>query len=381
MRSFVLLSKPINSLEILHIEEMLFEKCRLYIGILEQPDIIFDRNSNANDENILIRTKAFSCNYRDKAVLLSIIEKFKIAEQEANDILLYSYFGSDFVGEVVEIGSQVTKFKQGDRVIPNDSFPYVDSNNVTPGIATNFSSCEFQVFNQAKLLTIPTEMPDEVAAGFSITAHTVFGIIRRLNIDPNTNSNVLVLGGKSNTSIAVISLLRSFYENLKIVAVTRSENNKKMLIKIGANEVILNMSSKENLLISMNDFEKLMHHYGGFDIVIDPFLDIHFENSITLMKHYSQYITFGWAKQSNLNKPDTINKTLSELFFPLLMKNITVHFQNLGVKKDIEDGLFEYIRGKYCVYIDSIYRENNLSGFLERTFFDSDKFGKVIYKY
>lgn len=381
MRSLVLLSKQIHSEEILYIEEMLFEKRHLLIGILQQPDIVFNRNSNANKENVLVRTKAFSCNYRDKAVLLSIIEKFKIAEQEANDTLLYSYFGSDFVGEVVEVGRHVTKFKIGDRVIPNDSFPYVESNNVTPGIASNFSSCELQIFNQAKLLTIPNEMPNEIAAGFSITAHTVFGIIRRLKIDPNTNANVLVLGGKSNTSIAVISLLRSFYKNLKIVAITRSENNKNMLIKIGANEVILNVSGKESLLISMNDFEKVLHHYGGFDIVIDPFLDMHFENSISLMKHYSQYITFGWAKQSNLNKSDTINKTLSELFFPLLMKNITVHFQNLGVKKDIEDGLFEYTRGKYCVYIDSIYRENNLSGFLERTFFDSDKFGKVIYKY
>ena len=58
---------------------------------------------------ILVKISAASLNYRDLAILAQkYMPKFKLPYVPA----------SDCCGEVVEIGAGVTRFKEGDRVIP-----------------------------------------------------------------------------------------------------------------------------------------------------------------------------------------------------------------------------------------------------------------------
>ncbi|BDQ49946.1 hypothetical protein EfsSVR2281_17570 [Enterococcus faecalis] len=59
-----------NSLEFKKMETVKFGSTNVLFGLVElnQPD--FDINNLQNDDYILIKVKYFSCNYRDKSILL-----------------------------------------------------------------------------------------------------------------------------------------------------------------------------------------------------------------------------------------------------------------------------------------------------------------------
>ena len=68
------------------------------VGLLGTTDPAFDPAAPDDRLCVLIRVRAFSCNYRDKDRLLYLW----LQQRERG----YYFFGSEFVGEVVEIGSE-----------------------------------------------------------------------------------------------------------------------------------------------------------------------------------------------------------------------------------------------------------------------------------
>src|SRR5205085_1699745 len=93
--------------------------------------------------------------------------------------------GSEFSGTVMEVGSQVTQFKKGDRVIGNGQYPFTYKKDVPAGLPTTQASAQLEIFREEKLLKMPENMPFEVGAAFTIGAQTTYAMIKRLQIQEN----------------------------------------------------------------------------------------------------------------------------------------------------------------------------------------------------
>lgn len=335
----------------------------------QQPDFIL--NDPENEFNVLIQKKAFSCNYRDKNLLL------KMATQ-GGDRNFY-VLGSEFVGEVVAVGSGVDQFKVGDRVIGDGCYPFSGVDGVRPGLPTNNGSKEYQIFHQRKLIKIPPEMPDPVAAAFSIGGQTSYSMIRKLNIKPG--ETVLVTAAKSNTSLFTINALKNY--EVDVYATTTSMQFEAELKELGVKELILIDSNFESWR-EHDMIQKIVDQKGGFDCVVDPFFDLHLGKVVEVMNFGGRYITCGLYDQySHLTGKsfDAPEMNLSKIMNLAILKNLQINGNCIGLTSDLEAAIQDYQEGKLKVIIDSVFNENQIGAFFERTYTAPDRFGKVVLQY
>ena len=194
-------------------------------GVIDTTEPAFDPDAPAQADQVLLKVRAFSCNYRDKNLIFKMTTK---GPQTSFYVL-----GSEFCGEVVAAGARVTDFRPGDRVIGNGQYPHSGIEGVRGGLPTNHGSKEYQVLHQAKLLKIPASMSDDVAAAFPIGAQTTYSMIRKLHLQPG--ERVLVTAAKSNTSLFAINALRQY--DVQVYATTTSMAFADELTKMGVQEV------------------------------------------------------------------------------------------------------------------------------------------------
>jgi NADPH:quinone reductase-like Zn-dependent oxidoreductase len=345
----------------------------VFCGLLHTQDKNFDQNTEKNNHKVLVRKKAFSCNYRDKSII------FQIATKALNYEDIFFAIGSDFVGEVIDIGAKVTELKIGDRVIANNAYPQADSPETLPGIPSNHGSKEYQIFHQAKLIKIPLEMSDEVAAAFSIGGQTSYSIVRKFN--PTKDSNILITAAKSNTSLFVINALKKYGAN--IYTTTTSNLFVEELKAMGVKEVIT-IEKKPNSLLENKSIQKIVQETGGFDCVFDPFYDLYLGQAVELMNFGAKYITCGLYDQyfDLIGQQSTASSlNCSQIIQIALMKNLQIIGNCLGTSDDLKNALQDYASGDLKVIIDSVFTGNQIGDFLDRTYNVKDRFGKVVYQY
>ena len=206
--------------------EMELDGVPVRYGLIETPDPSFDPDDPANADMVLLRVRAFSCNYRDRALIL----RMATTTLDRN----YYVIGSDFVAEVVASGRNVVDLEPGDRVIANNAFPDSGAANVLPGVASNHSSKEYLVLHRTKLMRIPDTMHDSVAAGFGIGAQTTYGMVRR--IAPQPGERVLVTAPRSNTSLFALAALRT--RGVQVYGLARSTASRDRLMAAGMSDVL-----------------------------------------------------------------------------------------------------------------------------------------------
>ncbi|MGB3464858.1 MAG: alcohol dehydrogenase catalytic domain-containing protein, partial [Cyclobacteriaceae bacterium] len=160
------------------------EKTSLHVGLLETEDPGLEENNQSSNQ-VLLKKEAFSCNYRDKGILINLnsglIHKAKLDPGS----LPYAFFGSEFVGVVVKTGKGVTHLKEGDRVIP-DCVYQNPGTDVSIGVPSNTTSQVYEILPANKLVKIPDIMPTNQAAGFSIGAQTAWAMIRKTAISKDS---------------------------------------------------------------------------------------------------------------------------------------------------------------------------------------------------
>lgn len=316
------------------------------------------------DNEVLVHIKAFSCNYRDRGLMLEFSNKCN-AETNISKIV-YSPFGSDFVAEVIGIGAK-SELKIGDRVIPNCS--YTKANHKSRGgIPSNFASQRLQVFEDSRLCKIPKLMTDEVASAFTIISQTAYSIIRKLNL--RGGENILITAATSNTSLAIINALK----------------NKNVCISAMTNNPIVNIDTLKTLgvdeVFSLSDL-KQKKSVNKFDIVIDPFFDLHLIHVIDYMNFESRYITCGlYAQNPNFkNYHTTFKQNYFHTLVTAIQKNIMILGNCLGTESDLQNAIKDFENGAYKLLIDSVHSGSNIVPFLEKSFGNIPKLGKIVYKY
>jgi len=316
-------------------------------------------------EQVLVRKLAFSVNYRDKAMI-----QFLYLNGQQSEEFSYTGFGSDFVAEVVAVGSLVTQFQVGDRVIPDGHYPHAKSVNTMPGIPTNCASEGMEIFHQEKLCKVPHSMPIEVAGGITVGAQTTYGMVRRLEI--KAGSNVLVTAGKSNTSLFALAALKAtFGDSIQVYALTSNNKGLEIFERLGAKPLVVD---RDNLP------ESLAKAVGSlqFQYVIDPLSDVYLMAVLNHMDYFAKYITCGVARQDDL---ETGGFSYPGSLIPtIMMKNISIIGNCLGETQDLQNAISDYEAGKLDIVIDQVFEGDTVTDFINRSYNDSEKVGKVIYK-
>lgn len=343
---------------------------KINCGLIHTQEIKFDPSLPENKDHVLIRIKGFSCNYRDKTLILQTATAG--IENRFNAV------GSDWVAEVIDYGLNVTDLQRGDRIINNNAYPDSGVEGILEGVPTNHGSKEYRILHRAKLVKIPPEMPDEVAAGFSIGAQTTYSMIRRLTL--SQGENVLVTAAKSNTSLFAIQALQKHRVN--VYASTTSLQFEQELLDLGVKKVILINPNSESLM-SEETIASLKQEIDGFDCIIDPFFDIHCDKLIPSLKVWGRYITCGLYNQySHLTGEEFNSIGLSvNGMVNVMINNLKIMGNCIGLISDLEDAIADYVSGKLKVNIDSVYRGSQVAEFFHRTYNAKDRFGKVVYLY
>ncbi|RFS26885.1 zinc-binding alcohol dehydrogenase family protein [Chitinophaga silvatica] len=378
MRALAIVSKDTFNLkpeecEIISRDEIDINGIPVYLSLLDVPNSEFNSTYIENEDLVYVRKTAFSLNFRDKALCFTAA---RYLQNQGNQS--YWPIGSDFCGIVEKVGPGVKTLKVGDRVIPNYAYPYSGFPNVYPGVGTNSSSKEYEVFHYSKLISIPESMSDEIGGAFTIGAQTSFGIINKLNL--RGDEDILITSGTSSTSLSILSAIKNKVGKI-CVCTSRKECIQK-LKDLGADDVII-MEDRYNMLNS-EQLKIQIEKRSGFDIIVDPFSDVYLPQLISSLHYGGKYITCGIFEQMPYeNKPNSNQSVQSilELMINLTIRNAQIIGNCLGEKQDLINAISGFQDNEFNIVIDSVFDFSNIGKFVHRSFSESNKFGKVVFKY
>lgn len=152
--------------------------------------------------------------------------------------------GTDFAGEVVEAGKNVTEFKPGDRV-----FGFDDSGNLQ-------SQAEFCTVNIKKgIFKIPEHFNYQQAAASAEAAHYAYNFINKVHL--HAGDHVMINGATG----AIGSAALQFCKNLgAIVTATCPTDQVELIKKLGADRVI--DYCNEDFTLDQNQYEFVFDAVG-----------------------------------------------------------------------------------------------------------------------
>lgn len=341
----------------------------VHCGIVHTADPEFRPDAEKERHSVLVQVKAFSLNYRDKSLIFRMVVK-------GTDTGFY-VIGSEFSGEVLAVGRDVTSLRPGDRVMGNNAYPETTFPGLQVGVPTNHSSKEFLVLHEGKLAKMPDNMTYVCGAAFSIGGQTAYSMVRRLEIEEGMN--VLVTSAKSNTSLFAINALRS--RGVSVYATSTSDRYERELKGMGVRELCVVDTRTERFTSHPVLME--VAREGGFHCVIDPYYDLHLSPSLEVMRINGKYITCGVYDQylDMIGKEiPGVARTGHELIM-ITVKNLSVIGNCIGLTGDLEAATRDYAAGKWPVVIDSTFSGGRAGAFLDRTYNAPERFGKVVYEY
>jgi NADPH:quinone reductase-like Zn-dependent oxidoreductase len=319
----------------------------------------FDSNLEQFSNHVLVRKSSFSLNYRDLGIIEMAWNRLKDVEADT-----YYPIGSDFAGYVEEVGSNVTAFQKGDLVIGDCCYPEVKE-GVMPGIPSNHSSREYEVYHQAKLIKVPSYISDIEAGTLIIGTQTAMSMVRKGAI--KKGNNILVTSITSNTSFFLLNIL--WDQGCNVYGLSYSGENIEN-VKNHFPFIKDVFSIKENNI--PNDL--------FFDVVLDAFSDTYLEYLSQKLNTNARYVTCGIFNQSS-RKISNVKATNLSSLIAMMMRNVSLIANCLGTTDDLQQGLTQYESHK--MVIDTVYNDNDaLADFITKSCnLQNNKFGKVVYQY
>lgn len=194
----------------------------------------------AKDNEVLIKIKAASVNpidFKIKAGLLKFVRSYKFP----------LVLGHDLSGEIVEVGSKVTKFKKGDLVF---SRPNNDS------IGT---FAEYVAVPENEVSKKPENISFEQAASLPLVGLTTWQAFDAANV--KKGDKVLIQAGAGGVGTFAIQLAKVRGAE---VWTTTSEKNEALVKSLGADHII--NYRKENAADVLKDMDFVFDTLGGDDL-------------------------------------------------------------------------------------------------------------------
>lgn len=333
------------------------------LGVFDIPQPTFSERDPANSGFVQVQVKSFSCNYRDKAIIL----KSSLNQKRAKTSAPVAFFGSDFVAVVTAVGPDVTTLKCGDRVIPDCAFPTPPAPGVAPGVTTNEASRGWLRLHSSKVTKIPDDIEDNIAASFSIGGQTSRSLIRKTVRD--SSDRALVMSARSNTSVFVLSALSA--KGIDTTAVTTSEWTAEEK-SFFPNVQFVHLKEKTVL-------ESLPAK--SFDALIDPFFDIHLPDVLSLLSPGARYITCGYKNQHESFDTDGTGRSWKidrADMLNIMINNISLIGNCIGTKEDLADAIADFVVKKQRLPVDSVFECWKGGDFLDRTYNQRGRLGKAV---
>jgi NADPH:quinone reductase-like Zn-dependent oxidoreductase len=351
------------------LEEIEIEGYPVRCGFVAVSDVAFEP-AGANRLDALLEVTAFSCNYRDKSLIL----RAATSPSERGAYVI----GSELAARVLAVGSEVDTLELGDRVMVDGFFGFEER---PWGLPTNHASRSLQALPARKLMRVPESMSDEEAAAFSIGGQTSFSMIRRAGVGPG--SEVLVTAGTSNTSLFLLQAAR--HAGATVSVTTTSVGAAERLRGFGAEHVfVLDPDGPRfDRAEGVGDYAK---EVGGFAAVLDPYFDLYLERSVPVLATFGVYVSCGLERQfpsrsevlGGLARRPVLH---DDVLAAALSRNVSIVANCLGSTADLERAVGAFAAGEIRVELDCVMRAESAAAFLSRTYCERDRLGKVVWRY
>ncbi|KAL2001128.1 hypothetical protein VTN02DRAFT_2195 [Thermoascus thermophilus] len=183
------------------------------------------------DYEVLVKLQGASLNYRD-LIIPQGMYPFPL------DLPVVP--GSDGAGEVVEVGSKVTLFKKGDKVVTvfnqGHQFGDIDTRASKTGLGGVFDGTlrQYGVFNESGLLRAPNNLNALETATLTCAGLTSWNALYGLK--PLKPGQTVLVQGTGGVSIFALQFAKA--AGAKVIATTSSDKKAETLKKLGADHVL-----------------------------------------------------------------------------------------------------------------------------------------------
>ncbi|NEU31376.1 NADPH:quinone oxidoreductase family protein [bacterium LRH843] len=222
--------------------------------------------------DVLIQVQALSVNFADI--------KARIGEYHGVQGTNFTP-GLDCAGIVVEVGSKVTAFKKGQRVM---AFP------------SNGSYAEYVKADETLTYAIPDELEIDVAAASLTVGVTAYNVLKKM-ARLAEGETILIHAAAGGIGTTAVQLAKLFGAK-KIIGTVGSDEKKELVLGLGADEVI-NYRNED----FVNEVKR-MTDGKGVDVILDTISGENFEKSMDCLGHFGRVVIFGHANDGS--KPGTL---------------------------------------------------------------------------
>jgi len=178
--------------------------------------------------------------------------------------------GHEVVGKIVEIGSNVTKFKVGERIgitpllgscldcqYCNDGKEYLCEKMDVTGESLKGGYTEYITVSEDFATKVPDTMKSEYAAPLFCAGITAYKAVKAAEPKKNKKIAVFGIGGVGHMAIQFAKI-----EGCEVSGVSRKEKHLEVAKKLGADNVFVYSSNQKQFLQDVNE------EYGLFDAAI-----------------------------------------------------------------------------------------------------------------
>ena len=226
-----------------------------------------------NDTQVLIQVAARSVNFAD----------IKAREGRYHGAGKPPFVpGLDVTGTVVQIGSKVTGFSVGDRVV---AFPI------------NGSYSEFAVSDEILTYRLPETIDFQTAAAFPTVAVTAYEILHKVG-RIEQGETVVIHSAAGGVGTTAIQLAKHFGAG-QVIGVVSTDEKVNVALKTGADYAI--NYSKEDFAERVNE----LTGGKGADLILDPVSGDIFKQEFDCLADFGRIVMFGHAAL----KPGTFTTT------------------------------------------------------------------------
>jgi len=178
--------------------------------------------------------------------------------------------GHEVVGKIVEVGSNVTKFKVGERIgitpllgscldcqYCNDGKEYLCEKMDVTGESLKGGYTEYITVSEDFATKVPDTMKSEYAAPLFCAGITAYKAVKAAEPKKNKKIAVFGIGGVGHMAIQFAKI-----EGCEVSGVSRKEKHLEVAKKLGADNVFIYSSNQKQFLQDVNE------EYGLFDAAI-----------------------------------------------------------------------------------------------------------------